>query len=356
MDDQFGGRTDDDLFYDDFEPVESETVIISEQPPVTPAPTRSPAPVPVSRPQKSPSKPVQGLSSSRFADSPEPPEQTISPVDAPAEPAEAAPPAASGPPSDAPTAPKKHQKGNGRNHKNHEYRAGSGANPRQKLTEDELSAKMQHMKLLNAEKERKFERASQDEKQHAESYARGMEEARKRRKEAEERRKRTEETQRKLNDEREKNRERKLKAMGAKEGGSWDEGKVEQLEEERRRGFKGANGGVRGTRRGGLGNSRFAEDDAPDVDRFLEERSRGRGRGRGGRGRGGRGGRDSPANERAPTKPQAVPTTEDFPALSTSSIKEPEKVTAAVSPAYEPGKGVAWDEEMEALDAEKKKY
>ncbi|KAI6783645.1 uncharacterized protein J7T54_005674 [Emericellopsis cladophorae] len=243
MDDQFGGRTDDDLFYDDFEPVESETVIVSEQPPITPAPTRSPAPVPVSQPQKSPSKPVQGLSSSRFADSPEPPEQTTPPADASAEPADAASLAASGPPSDAPTGPKKRQKGNGRNHKNHQPRAGSGANPRQKLTEDELSAKMQHMKLLNAEKERKFERASQDEKQHAEAYAKGMEEARKRRKEAEERRKRTEETQRKLNDEREKNRERKLKAMGTKEGGSWDEGKVEQLEEERRRGFKGANGG-----------------------------------------------------------------------------------------------------------------
>jgi hypothetical protein len=210
------------------------------------------------------------------------------------------------------------------------------------------------MKLLNAEKERKFERASQDEKQHAESYARGMEEARKRRKEAEERRKRGEETQRKLNDEREKNRERKLKAMGAKEGGSWDEGKVEQLEEERRGGFKGANGGVRGMRRGGLGDSRFAEDNSPDVDRFLEDKGRGRGRGRAGRGRGGRGGHGSPADGPAPTKPQAVPKTDDFPALPSNGTTKQEELTAT-SPAYVPGKGGAWDEEMEALDAEKNK-
>ncbi|RGP60794.1 hypothetical protein FLONG3_10713, partial [Fusarium longipes] len=38
MDDQFGGRTDDDLFYDDFEPVESETVVTTEVPSPAPEP------------------------------------------------------------------------------------------------------------------------------------------------------------------------------------------------------------------------------------------------------------------------------------------------------------------------------
>ncbi|KAF5267877.1 hypothetical protein FOXYS1_1250, partial [Fusarium oxysporum] len=57
MDDQFGGRTDDDLFYDDFEPVESETVVTTEAAPEPqpehvapvqepPAPQEKPAPAP----------------------------------------------------------------------------------------------------------------------------------------------------------------------------------------------------------------------------------------------------------------------------------------------------------------------
>ena len=233
----------------------------------------------------------------------------------------------------------------------------SGANPRQKLTDTELTVKMEQMKLLSAEKARKFEKAERDEKEHAAAYARGMDEARKRRAEEAERRRRGEDDKRKLDEERAKNRDRKLKAMGTKEGG-WDEGKTE--EEETKRAFRGANGGVRGSKRGGLGGSRYAaSEEVPDVDRFLEDRGRGRGRGRGGRGRGaaaaaaaGAGAPPKKAESSAPTI-----TKDEFPALPGDAAK----ATAAPPAAYPPKqplaelppplpKGTKWDDEMEELD------
>ncbi|KAH6609924.1 hypothetical protein Trco_003270 [Trichoderma cornu-damae] len=332
MDDQFGGRTDDDLFYDDFEPVESEAVLIQEEtyippqhqpepvPPSIPAPAPAPAQqlapgaVPASRQSQSPpsskpspapaaarsKKPAKGLASSHFADRPAPKPSpapakapTQAPKRAPAQDAAEAPaatpaqaPVQSPPPPNAGAAPKEKQQRASPSQNtavSADVRAKSGSNPRQKLTEDELAVKMEKMKLLSAEKARKFEMAEQDEKQHAVAYARGMEEARRRRAEEAERRKRGEEERRKLEDERAKNRERKLKAMNIKDG-SWDEGKEALAEEEARRGFRGANGGVRGAKSRGLGGSRFARDDeAPDVDRFLDDRYRGRGRGDRGR-------------------------------------------------------------------------
>lgn len=390
MEDQFGGRTDDDLFYDDFEPVESEPVVTEDEPAPSPQPA-APAPIEDTQPAQAPtpSKPQpglakpsapKGLASSRHAEKPpattEPaPKPAAAPASAEAPAKAQEPPSSSSEPSakstappNAPTAPKEkpHRANAASAHLNNPARLQSGANPRQKLTEDELSVKMEKMKLLSAEKTRKFEKAEKDEKQHAEAYARGMEQARKRKVEAEERRKRGEENQRKLDDERAKNRERKLKAMGMKEGG-WDEGKEALAEEESRRGFKGANGGVRGARRGGLGDSRHAVEgeETLDVDRFLDDRhrggGRGRGRGRGGAGRGGRGGQERGPDRPAPTK-QSVPSTNDFPALPAgaapskdiaSDNKSPavtEPIT--LSPAVPGGK---WDDEMEALDALKQK-
>jgi hypothetical protein len=278
------------------------------------------------------------------------------------------------PPPNAPTAPAKEKKPyppSQNTAANAEARLQSGANPRQKLTEQELATKMEQMKLLAAEKTRQFERAEQDEKQHAQAYAKGMEEARKRRVEEAERRRRGEEDKRQLDEERAKNRERKLKAMGMKEGG-WDEGKEAILEEEARRGFKGANGGIRGAKRGGLGGSRYARegDDEPDVDRFLDERHRNRGRGRGGRGDGGgrgrgggRGGFDrpspKPSDKNAPPPSLAV---DEFPALPSGGTKKPIEpvVPAAYPPKAAPAPipalpsppppGSKWDDEMEALD------
>ena len=355
MEDQFGGRTDDGLFDDDFEPVESEPVV-SQEPVQEPA--QEPEPVVDEKPAPAQPKPAPtaqatrtiapGLASSRYADPPTDPVVAPAPAPAPS-PAQQPPPSAQ-PPADAPSGPKKKGQSSTETAAVKQARLGSGANPRQKLTEDELSAKMEKMKLLNAEKTRKFEKAEQDEKQHREALARGREEQRKRRLEAEERRKRTEENQKQLNSEREKNRERKMKAMGLKEGG-WDEGKEERAEEENRRGFKGANGGIRGARQGGRGG-RHARDgeDPPDVDRFLDDRSRGRGRGRG-RGNGSRGqGAAGGAADRPQPKKQAVPTQDEFPALPADGTPKPEaqeRPKPISVPSYPPKMGGRWDEEVE---------
>ncbi|KAK2023159.1 hypothetical protein LX32DRAFT_601410 [Colletotrichum zoysiae] len=382
MDDQFGGRTDDDLFFDDFEPVSDPQVVqavAAPPPPPPPAAVATPpveppkpepvAPKPVQRPhppqqpaaKRPPTAPRGGLANSRFADKPA--------AAAPRPPRKAAPattptttaPAATGATPGANTA------------LNAAARLGSGANPRTKLTETELAAKMEQMRILNAEKTRKFEQAEQDERSHAEAYARGMEEARQRRKLDEERRRRGEEERRRMDDERAKNRERKLKAMSMKEGG-WDEGKdALAQEDEKRAGFRGANGGVRGAKSGaGLSGSRFARDnDDADGDRFAgagpgEERrggGRGRGRGRGGQGRGGagRGGRGEHERGHAASngadaqeaKPAATPapviSTEEFPALpgkkSTTGGDEPLPMLSPLG---------RWDDEMEAFDAKLK--
>ena len=382
MEDQFGGRTDDDLFYDDLEPFQGEPIVVREvvsSPPVISAVSAIPSPkqsiktrkvdadsVPVSR---SALPPAKSLSSSRFADNSKRPSKSPKQTEKPT----------ASPPANAPTAPKDMPaKGSTPQTGSSDpaVRLQSGANPRQKLTEDELATKMNEMKLLSAEKTRKFEKAERDEQQHAAAYAKGMEDARKRKLEEAERRKRGDEAKKKMEDERDKNRERKLKAMGMKEGG-WDEGKEAILEEEAKRTFSGANGGVRGARGGGLGNSRYAPRGEPeqDVDRFLDDRHRrgGRGRGGGARGRGGRGGeRGGYHDAPTPRKNEAgvVPKPEDFPALAPSS--QPRKAENTSSPRVTSVPGMKankpstdepplsapisgkWGDEMEELDALKK--
>ncbi|CAK7565278.1 MAG: hypothetical protein SEPTF4163_003191 [Sporothrix epigloea] len=100
----------------------------------------------------------------------------------------------------------------------------SGANPRTRLTEAELEMKMSAMRLAAEEKTRRFEQAQRDERDHDIAMAKGREEARKRKAAEEEKRKRSEEDRRRLEEDRSRNRDRKLKAMGVKEG-NWDEGK-----------------------------------------------------------------------------------------------------------------------------------
>ncbi|KAM4063547.1 hypothetical protein HRG_011345 [Hirsutella rhossiliensis] len=399
MEDQFGGRTDDDLFYDDFEPVDNAPLVANENrqphapvpdvvptastaagkaveraPVVAPSPHQGPTMAPTSTPVQ-PSK--RSLASSRFADKP----AATTPVATATEPAinestatDDSPgkhisPTASASPVDASVA-----SSSGDHHHHHhkpprassqntaasaEARLKSGANPRQKLSDNELADKMERMKRLAAEKTRKFQMAEKDERQHAEAYARGMEEARRRRAEDAERRRRADDDRRKLDDERARNHERKLKAMSIKEGG-WDEGK-EAAEQEARKGFRGANGGVRGSKSSGLSGSRFARDpaDRPDVDRFLDERHSSRGRG----GRGGRGGSNMSGREMAAAPPpnpgNAVPalTTDVFPALPTgpTSKKETDKAASKASGVFAlsspPAAGGKWDDEMELMDA-----
>jgi hypothetical protein len=275
-----------------------------------------------------------------------------------------------------------------------EARLKSGANPRTKLTEAELAAKMEQMRILSAEKTRRFEKAQRDESEHAVAYAKGMEEARKRRAEEAERRKRGEEERKRMDDERAKNRERKLAAMGSRaDKGGWDLGRDHtEVEGGEDRGFRSAYGGVRGARNagaggGGLGGSRFAagnEDegrldgrqDRQDTRQDMRQDSRrdgggergggrGRGRGRGGRGRGGlfddrageeRGhgngyGHNGP--QRAPAPAQKPPAVDEFPALppakkTDTAAKVPLPPLEALSP-LSPQLG-GWADEVAAMD------
>ncbi|KAH9907275.1 hypothetical protein F4778DRAFT_721235 [Xylariomycetidae sp. FL2044] len=432
MDDQFNGRTDDDLFADDFEPVNTPAIETHEKPhpvaevvPVVPSqpaassietpgftqaatvhhvpknlsqsrhakpahqqqprhrkPSPKPAPTPAAAPTSS-QAPTPGESQTPTEEAPTSPvagaTTTASPITAAAA-STSASTSTIRPGSNTALAD----------------RLASGANPRTKLTEGELAAKMEKMRILNAEKTRRFEQAEQDSRSHALAYEKGMEEARKRRAEEAERRRRGEEERRRMDEERAANRERKLKAMGSKEGGSWDEGKgaAAAAEDDRRGLFRSANGGVRGTRMGGgIAGSRFAEREREDgssqpqprefsADEF---RGRGRGRGRGGMGRGGGGGRggarggygegergggsrstplNGGASQQQREREQAPPTADDFPALPPSSATTKldtssktvgaSSASAAFSPALNSPPIGKWDDEMAALDAKAK--
>lgn len=200
-------------------------------------------------------------------------------------------------------------------------RSMSGANPRNKLTEEEITAKMQKMKVVAEEKSRQFDKATQDEKQHNEAYAKGMaknlEEARKRREQEQARRRKADEERKELEAERAKNRERKRRAMNHKEG-SWDDGKQNAINAEQRQTFRGANGGIRGGRGGsGLGASRFSAGDGAHGGRRGSDRGGGDAR------------KDAQAEK---PEPKPVLRIEDFPAL----------------PEFEPGGN--WGDEMEEFD------
>ncbi|KAI1342950.1 hypothetical protein F5Y15DRAFT_428913 [Xylariaceae sp. FL0016] len=392
MDDQFNGRTDDDLFADDFEPVADpvSAPVVGAQPDPIPQTASHHVAEPVAEvskpiPPKSTSSAPKSLSQSRHAPKPaqahQPRQRKPSPKrtastaastttestsalnsepsssNAPEPTPPTAPAAASQPPPSKPATGPNTALAD---------RLSSGANPRTKLSDTELAAKMEKMRLLNIEKTRKFEQAEQDSRSHALAYEKGMEEARKRRAEDAERRRRGDEERKRMDEERAANRERKLKAMGAKEGG-WDEGKGAFEDDRERRGFRGANGGVRGTRSGmGMAGSRFAEGNEADAPReFAADEFRGRGRGPRGRGssRGGRGGRGGHAEGDRGTRgdskraEQAPPKAEDFPALpggqkldTSNAIPESAKhISLSPGPNSPPiGK---WDDEMAALDA-----
>ncbi|KAK8120887.1 hypothetical protein PG999_005007 [Apiospora kogelbergensis] len=406
MDDQFGGRTDDDLFADEFEAVNVAapppsavpvTKEASHHPPEAPQvhpepPTEAPAapaapaphrpsalmqsrhaPQPGSSNQQQNQNQNQNQNQSQDQNqnqrqqrpprnrkqqrSPKPNNRKPATPAAATEPADtAAAPSSTSAPANAPTGPSAATTGSNTAGPNRHL---SGANPRTKLTSDELAAKMDQMRIKNAEKTRKFEQAEQDSRSHAVAYEKGMEERRKKRAEEAERKKRGEENQRKLDEEREKNRARKLKAMG-----SWDQEKgAEQQQPEERRDFRGANGGRR----------RFNER-AGDSDNGPREFGSGEFGGRGGRGgrgprgngpRGGRNGRgenDRPKNgtQTKPAAPQAVPKDTDFPALPPSNAP-PTKLDTTSKPVerselpiYSAGPNSPpigkWDEEMEAYD------
>jgi hypothetical protein len=402
MDDQFGGRTDDDLFADEFEPVcEEETQVYSEPAPV-PVPAANDAPTSASPASSTaPTSVDTGAAQQAHAPTASGPKETASEAAASSTaPANAtAPQQKSGlmqsrhaqhaqPPASAPREPRSHRTNN-QGHKNHNHakaspspsspalsfsgrhdsrqhkpnpasdaRTGSGGNPRTKLTEAELAEKMEKMRILNEEKTRRFKKVEEDEQSHAIAMEKASAEQRKRRQEEAERRRREANDKRQLDDEREKNRQRKLNALGARES-NWDEGKEDRLaEEDRRRGssnFRGANGGIRGSARGrggGISGSRFA-DSTPDT-KFMSIRG-----GRDGRKRPGSGGDKSGT----PGSKDSVLTPEEFPALpsATGVNKSNERNEKNDSPASGMGHNPPplspvgqWDDEMAAMDAKTK--
>ena len=331
--DQFGGRTDDDLFADDYEPYVPEDQ--TTPPAQEPAPPTPPAPAASQPSVITPAAPTTSASSNQPAPSTQsqPPPKSLAqsrhnrPDNNGPRPSSKnarhgnnrhknnnatqnngnheASNASSAPPPNAPREPankdirETNKQNTGKPHAasaSSDARVASGANPRTKLTEQELASKMEKMAILNKEKTLQFQKAQRDETEHAEAMARSQEEARRRRAEEAAKRKVAEEERRRMDDERAKNRERKMAAMGMKES-SWDEGKAErQQQEDRRATFRGgAHGGVRGTisaRGGGLAGSRYADSADDDDNRRGDDRDDGyRGRGGGGRGRGRRGGR-----------------------------------------------------------------
>ncbi|SLM36959.1 hypothetical protein LPUS_06679 [Lasallia pustulata] len=232
-------------------------------------------------------------------------------------------------------------------------RSGTGGVRKPKLTEDELSARLEAVKLNNAKREEAHRLAEADEAsfQHREQQAQV---------------KRREETaaKRVQDAEREKNRLRKLKAQGGRE---WDEDKVEQDTTNGRSSQyrRGAHGGVgpydNNARSDG---SRYGDVNQDEEGAGFSPRG-GRGRGgRGGRGRGrGRGGYESGGYESArgiPPHRQSIssaPVTsaeKDFPALpgpagKTSGLESKRAAATASEPVQSPvGEKGSWAEQVEA--------
>ena len=177
----------------------------------------------------------------------------------------------------------------------------TGGTLKPKLTEDELSARMAAAKLNNAKRAEAHRLAEADE---ANFHQREAQASQKRKEEGVARRM--------MNQEREKNRMRKLGAQGGRE---WDEGKAEQVLERGGQYRRGAHGGVAYDTHPSKGEyqDRNSDEFRERRERFLP---RGVGRGRGDRGRGGKGRGDFASNRAAR---QAAPDpVNDFPALPTA--------------------------------------
>lgn len=192
-------------------------------------------------------------------------------------------------------------------------RSGTGGPKRSKLTEEQLSAKLDAMKLKNATLMEKHEKSQADEELFHQREA-----------VAAEKRKEERANRQQMMGERERNRLRKLKAQGGRE---WD---IEKDEKE----FGG--GDRRGNRRGahgGIVSDRPAaatpEEPSEDYQRSgAVERGRGRGRGRGGRGDSSGRGRGAQATAKSKSAPeQAIPTSNDFPDLPTVKKSAPSTST-----------------------------
>lgn len=184
-------------------------------------------------------------------------------------------------------------------------RSATGGTTKPKLTEEELGARLAAAKLNNAKREEAHRLAEADEASFQQRETR-----------ASQRRQEEGRARRLMDQEREKNRLRKLGAQGGRE---WDEGKEDRpIQDPRRSQYqRGAHGGTSGYH--GIVNR--DGDSEPTGDGNFGARGydarRGRGRGERGRGRGGRGrgGFEKGANNVEILKQTVPNVATDFPAL-----------------------------------------
>lgn len=189
-------------------------------------------------------------------------------------------------------------------------RSATGGVAKPKLTEAELNAKMEAIKLKNTALEQAHARQKADEESFQASEAA-----------AKQRQKQERVNRQAMLSEREKIAQRKMQAQS---GRDWDASKDEAdvVDRPHRRPMRGAHGGVAGfDRTQDVADSNRATFQENIVDDF----GRGRGSSRGGRGRGrgaGRGGRGASRASGPNGQVQNIPTAQDFPALHTPGPKE----------------------------------
>ena len=196
-------------------------------------------------------------------------------------------------------------------------RSATGGAAKPKMTEDELNAKMEAIKLKNVALEEAHARSKADEASFQASEAAVKEKQRQDRA-----------NRQAMLSEREKNAQRKMQAQG---GRDWDATKEESdvVDRPHRKPLRGAYGGVAG----GLPTARISEHhDTEDVEMVGQPGMRGGfrgGRGRS-RGRGGRGGRGNTGLSSDNGQGHSVPTAQDFPALNeTTTATQSSKTTGA---------------------------
>ncbi|KAF2837578.1 hypothetical protein M501DRAFT_1006617 [Patellaria atrata CBS 101060] len=200
-------------------------------------------------------------------------------------------------------------------------RSATGGVKKDKLTEEQLTERLNAMSLKNASLAAAHARAEADASAFsARESAAAVERAA--------RQKQDRQNRQQMMGERERNRQRKLNALGGRE---WDAEKEENFAgvgEERRGNRRGAFGGVVAPRNEGPRSENARVDAADDaVSHSQPSRGRGGDRGRGGRGRGGRGrgrgGDGGPANVKSRPQ-QAPPTADEFPDLPAATKKDKE--------------------------------
>ncbi|KAF2434245.1 hypothetical protein EJ08DRAFT_646678 [Tothia fuscella] len=204
-------------------------------------------------------------------------------------------------------------------------RSGTGGVKKAKLTETELADRIAAMSLKNAALLEAHTRSQRDQESFEANEAI-----------AQQRRKEERANRQQMMGEREKNRQRKLQAVGGRE---WDTEKNEEDFRDTandRKARRGAHGGIGGSRHASAASEQ-GEDLIPGF-QIKGSAERGRGRGRGGRGRG-RGGNDSSAPHTPRQQPQAPPSTSDFPDLPATTKKTEE--TKAHTPLTFPNKAKA---------------